>query len=89
VVTAAMFTMCVQAIGTKEVQITEQLRAVESQRLVVEECRQALAVRMQERKVIEKIREKKYRDYLVETAKAEQKISDEQAVLRYGGKQRG
>ena len=89
VISSALFAVYAEAIAAKERSVEEQQRVIASQRHVVEECRRELARRMQERKVIERIREKKYKEYIAETLKKEQTVSDEQAVIRHGRKWHG
>jgi flagellar protein FliJ len=82
--TAGLYTLYVEGLLVKEQEIVTQIGAMESQRQVVEACRQELARRMQDRKVIERLKEKDFQLFLAGVRQREQKQSDEQAILRYG-----
>lgn len=82
--TASLYGLYVEGLLVKEREIAAQIGTVAGQVRVVEGCRQELARRMQDRKVMERLKEKDYKLFLAETLKREQKQSDEQAILRYG-----
>lgn len=80
----ARFGYFMDSIRIKEEQILIQENTVRSQEQVVEEARMKLTKAMQQRKVVEVIREKKLQDYLFDLRKKEQIENDEQVVLRHG-----
>ncbi len=49
----------------------------------VDKCREQLVTAVQERKMMEKLREKKYEEYIKEQQKMEQKVIDEIASFNY------
>ncbi len=81
---SALFVVFQEAILHKEGVILRQDVAIETQRQVVEDKRRELAGRIQDRKVLDHLKEKDHRAYIVEEQAKEQKASDEMAVLRYG-----
>lgn len=81
---ASLYAIYVDGLLGMEAAIERQLSAVAGQEQVVEASRQELARRMQDRKVIERLKEKDLQLFIAETMKREQKQSDEQAILRYG-----
>ncbi len=78
-----LFGIFQESILHKEGEILQQDVAVETQRMVVEEKRKELATKIQDRKVLDILKEKDHRAYIVEEQAKEQKAGDEQAVLRY------
>lgn len=81
---ATLYAIYVEGLVGMEGEIVRQVGTVEGQEQVVETCRQELARRMQDRKVMERLKEKDFQLFIAETLKREQKQSDEQAILRYG-----
>ncbi|OIP45923.1 MAG: flagellar export protein FliJ [Deltaproteobacteria bacterium CG_4_10_14_3_um_filter_60_8] len=81
---ASLYALYVEGLLGMEREIAGQADTVAGQGRVVEDCRQELARRMQDRKVMDRLKEKDYRLFIAETLKREQKQSDEQAILRYG-----
>ncbi len=82
--TASLYGVYVEGLLVKEREIVSQIDAVEGQQRVVESCRQELARRMQDREVMERLKEKDHRLFVADALQREQKQSDEQAILRYG-----
>ena len=80
----ARFGYFMDSIQIKEEQIGIQENTVRSQEQVVEEARRKLTQAMQQRKIVEVIREKQLQDYLFDVRKKEEIENDEQVVLRYG-----
>ena len=65
-------------------EIRIQQKAVEQAAAKMEKKRQELVQALKDRKTIEKLKEKKYRDYLRAAKKLEEKLMDEVAVTRFG-----
>lgn len=80
---AAEFALAMEGISFKEDQIQGQKNLIDKQQRVVEKARYALFERVKERKVIEKLKEKGYRDYLKESVRKDQAESDEKATIRF------
>jgi flagellar FliJ protein len=72
------------AISFAEMEIVKQTGRIAAQEEAVVYVRQELVVKMQDRKVIEKVRERDKKAYINELAKQEQKEGDEQVLLRFG-----
>ncbi|MBU0483869.1 MAG: flagellar FliJ family protein [Proteobacteria bacterium] len=81
---ASLFAFYIESVNNKEGEILTQVVVVESQRQVFEKSRAELLVRVKDRKIIEKTRERDYKIYLQEELRQEQKEADEMAVLRFG-----
>lgn len=81
---SAYFSFYMDSIRVKDQQIIVQKNTIESQKNVVETARKQLFERVKDRKIIEKAKEKDYQQYLLDSRRKEQNISDEQAVLRFG-----
>jgi flagellar protein FliJ len=82
--TGARFGYFMDSIRIKEEQIRIQENTVSSQEQVVEAARRKLTKAMQQRKIVEVIREKQLQDYLFDLRKKEESENDEQVVLRHG-----
>jgi flagellar FliJ protein len=80
---ASFFSLYVEGIRNKDRQIEAQTAAVEKQRQVVEAARMDLTERVKEREIIERLREKDYRNYLKGLLAVEQKENDDLMVLRF------
>lgn len=80
----AMFSFYVEAIHNRNRQIAFQMTAIEAQKAAVEEVRAELAVKMKERKVVERLKEKNFIAYTKELERKAQVESDEMAVMRFG-----
>lgn len=80
----ARFSYFMDSIRIKEEQIRIQVNTVRSQEQVVEEARRKLTQAMQQRKIVEVIREKQLQDYLFNLRKKEEIENDEQVILRHG-----
>jgi flagellar protein FliJ len=80
----ARFGYFMDSIRIKEEQISIQVNTVRSQEQVVEEARKKLTQAMQQKKIVEVIREKQLQDYLFDLRKKEEIENDEQVVLRHG-----
>lgn len=80
----ARFGYFMDSIRIKEEQIRIQANTVKSQEQVVGEAREKLTQAMQQRKIVEVIREKQLQDYLFDVRKKEEIENDEQVVLRHG-----
>lgn len=73
-----------EAIRSQEQEVARQINLIESQTLVVEQCREELAEKVKGRKVLEKLREKELQKFRQVQMAKEQIENDEMAVLRYG-----
>lgn len=82
--TASLYALYVEGLLVKEREMVDQADTVAGQERVVETSRQELARRMQDRKVMDRLKEKDYQLFVADTLQREQKQSDEQAILRYG-----
>lgn len=82
--TASLYALYVEGLLAKEREMVAQTETVAGQERLVETCRQELARRMQDRKVMDRLKEKDYQLFVAATLQREQKQSDEQAILRYG-----
>ena len=80
----ARFGYFMDCIRIKEEQIHIQENTIKSQERVVEEARMKLSEAVQQKKIVEVIREKQLQEYLFEQRKKEEIENDEQVVLRYG-----
>lgn len=67
-----------------KIQITRQAQVVERLRVVTETKRELLVAAMQERKALERLREKQLKDFLLEQARRELVEQDEMVVMRHG-----
>jgi len=83
-----LYSFYMECIRNKEREIQVQSNMIEAQKKVVEMVRKELLEKVKERKVIERVREKDYRNYMQEILKKELQEGDEQAVLRYGRDER-
>jgi flagellar FliJ protein len=79
----AHFTYFTDSVRIKEEQIRIQQNTVKSQEQVVSEARKKLSQAMQQRKIVEVIREKQMKEYLTVLRKKEETENDEQVVLRH------
>ncbi len=66
----------------------KQEQAIEAARIFLEECRERLAEAMQEKEMLEKLKEKKLKAHLAEESRRETKATDEagRMAARYRGK---
>jgi flagellar FliJ protein len=83
--TSVMQNIFVYQTGLK-INIEKQLKQIQSLQSVVEEKREILQQRMIEYKIIEKLKEKRYQQFLQEVRTQEQRELDEVSVLRYSHK---
>lgn len=84
VMTAARYIFIMEAVRAKERELAQQLNAIASQTEIVEQARLELAEKVRGRKVLEKLREKKFAQFRQAELAKEQVENDEMAVLRYG-----
>jgi len=82
---APLYALHAQGIEQREREIASQQQLVASQQLAVSKARDELLTRVQERKIMEKAREKDQANYLHEQLRKEQNEMDEQMVLRFKG----
>ena len=81
---AALFSLYMNSIRSRERDIQVQMTMIESQKHVVEEARKALLEKVKERQIIEKAKERDHQNFLKEGLKEELKEHDEMAVLTFG-----
>ncbi|MCK5341308.1 MAG: flagellar FliJ family protein [Desulfobulbaceae bacterium] len=81
---AALFSLYMNSIRSRERDIQVQMTMIESQKHVVEEARKALLEKVKERQIIEKAKERDHQNFLKEVLKEELKEHDEMAVLTFG-----
>ena len=85
---APIFAFYVEGIFRKEQEVEAGQARVEAQLGAVAQAREELTGRVQDKKVMEKARERDYQKFLLAGLKKEQKDADEQMVLRFGRKSR-
>ncbi|MBU2538573.1 MAG: flagellar export protein FliJ [Proteobacteria bacterium] len=83
---APLFAFHMEGIFHKEEEIEAGITVVETQQGAVAQAREALVVKMRDKKMMEKARERDYQKYLLAVLKKEQNEADEQMVLRFGRK---
>jgi flagellar FliJ protein len=83
---APVFALFVEGIFRKEQEVEAGQAQVEAQQGAVAQARVELTVKVQEKKVMEKARERDYQKFLLAGLKKEQNEADEQMVLRFGRK---
>jgi flagellar FliJ protein len=83
--TGAMFSLYMDGVINQDWRIQVQHNTIKAQEQVVEQARQALFSAVQQRKIMDKVKEKDFLQYRQEELRREQIDNDEQAVLRYKG----
>ncbi len=83
-IAAPRYVFYMEAIGDKEREIVQQINTIESQTVIVEQCRLELAEKVKGRKVLEKLREKKLQQFKEAELVKVQNENDEMAILRFG-----
>lgn len=83
---AALYALHVQGIEQREREIAAQQQLIAAQQQAVSKARDELLTRVQDRKIMEKAREKDQAHYLHEQLRKEQNEMDEQMVLRFKGR---
>lgn len=83
---APVFAFYVEGIFRKEQEIAEGQALVEVGQGAVVQAREELTVKVQDKKVMEKARERDYQKFILAGLKKEQNEADEQMVLRFGRK---
>jgi len=83
---APIFAFYMEGIFRKEQEIEAGLARIEAQQGAVAQARVELTVKVQDKKVMEKARERDYQKYLLAGLKKEQNEADEMMVLRFGRK---
>ena len=83
---APIFAFYVEGIFRKEQEVEAGQARVEAQLGAVAQAREELTGRVQDKKVMEKARERDYQKFILAGLKKEQKEADEQMVLRFGRK---
>ncbi|HCC53968.1 MAG TPA: flagellar export protein FliJ [Desulfobulbaceae bacterium] len=81
---APVFALYVEGIFRKEQEIADGQVLVEVGQGAVVQAREELTVKVQDKKVMEKARERDYQKFLLAGLKKEQNEADEQMVLRFG-----
>ncbi len=83
---APVFALYVEGIFRKEQEVEDGLARIEAQQGAVVQARAELTVKVQDKKVMEKARERDYQKFLLAGLKKEQNEADEMMVLRFGRK---
>jgi len=83
---APVFALYVEGIFRKEQEVEAGLALIEAQRGAVAQARVELTAKVQDKKVMEKARERDYQKFLLAGLKKEQNEADEMMVLRFGRK---
>lgn len=83
---APIFAFYVEGIFRKEQEVAAGRAMVEAQQGAVVRAREELTAKVQDKKVMEKARERDYQKFLLDGLKKEQNEADEQMVLRFGRK---
>lgn len=83
---APVFALFMDGIFRKEQEIAAGQALVEAQQGAVAKAREELTVKVQDKKVMEKARERDYQKFLLAGLKKEQNEADEMMVLRFGRK---
>lgn len=83
---APVFAFYMEGIFRKEQEIEAGRALVEAQQEAVSQARRELTGRVQDKKVMEKARERDYQKFLLAGLKKEQNEADEQMMLRFGRK---
>jgi len=83
---APVFALYVEGISRKEQEVEAGQAQVEVQLGAVARAREELTGRVQDKKVMEKARERDYQKFLLAGLKKEQNEADEMMVLRFGRK---
>ena len=84
---APVFAFYMEGIFRKEQAIEAGRALVEAQQEAVSQARRELTGRVQDKKVMEKARERDYQKFLLAGLKKEQNEADEQMMLRFGRKE--
>ncbi|MFA6899651.1 MAG: flagellar FliJ family protein [Desulfurivibrionaceae bacterium] len=83
---APVFAFYVEGIFRKEQEVEAGQARVEAQQGAVAQAREELTVKVQDKKVMEKARERDYQKFILAGLKKEQNEADEMMVLRFGRK---
>jgi len=83
-ITSGVYSFYVEGLQGIDRQLELLNQAIQRQQQVVEDSREQLAIRAQEKSIVLKMKEKDYRSYLDDLNKKEQNENDEMAVLRHG-----
>ena len=83
---APVFALYVEGIFRKEQEVEAGLAQIEAQRGAVAQARIELTGKVQDKKVMEKAKERDYQKFLLVGLKKEQNEADEMMVLRFGRK---
>ena len=84
IVEASLYSFYSESLLSLDRQIGFQLNAVEAQEQIVDQVRSELEEKSQQRRIVERMKEKEYLDYAREMARKEHKELDELSVLRFG-----
>ena len=83
---APVFAFYMEGIFRKEQEVEARRALVEAQQEAVFQARKELTGKVQDKKVMEKARERDYQKFLLAGLKKEQNEADEQMMLRFGRK---
>ncbi len=84
---APVFAFYMEGIFRKEQEVEARRALVEAQQEAVFQARKELTGKVQDKKVMEKARERDYQKFLLAGLKKEQNEADEQMMLRFGRKE--
>ncbi len=79
-----IYSFYVESLFNFDRQMEFQRNAIRVQEQAVAEVREELSERVKERRIVERMKEKDYLEYLQEALRKEQNEHDEMAVLRHG-----
>lgn len=85
---ASLYCFYWDSMQNQDRRIEFQINAVKAQEHLVEQVRLDLEKKAQERKIVERMKEKDHLEYIRETDRVERKELDELSVLRFGQRQR-
>ncbi len=82
--TATLYNFYSDSLQGQDRQIEFQINAVKAQEGIVEQVRLELEKKSQERRIVERMKEKDFLEYVKETTRKEHNELDELSVLRFG-----
>ena len=83
-ISGSMYSFYTDSLQNIDRQIAFQKNAIRVQEQVMEKARGVLAAKVKEKRIVEKMKEKDYLEYVQELLRKEQIEHDEMAVLRHG-----
>ena len=83
-ISGGIYTFYMESLQNIDRQIEFQKASIQGQKKIIDDVRVELAGKVQEKRIVEKMKEKDYRKYVQEIIRKEQNDHDEMAVLRHG-----